>query len=305
MEIPLVELDKISPTQKGWQTIVKQIHESFASTGFIYIKSSLISVDLVDHVFHISKEFFGLSDDTKIKYIRKSDTNNNGYVKMQQERLNPKKPPDLKECFNFVGSKKCTFPKEVTGFENALQQLYRACLQVSYQLLEIMGYALGLKDPQFFVKCHQKVGEGPDVNFTTMRLLYYPPINNIDDIKPEQLRCGEHVDYGSITLLFQDENAGLQVKKADGSYINAPYLRGTVLVNLGALMQQWTCDQYLATPHRVLVPDDDHVRCLERQSIAFFLHPDNDTVIECIDGSNKYPPITAAEDIAKRFAKTY
>ena len=44
-----------------------------------------------------------------------------------------------------------------------------------------------------------------------MRLLYYPPINNIDDIKPEQLRCGEHVDYGSITLLFQDENAGLQV----------------------------------------------------------------------------------------------
>ena len=40
----------------------------------------------VDHVFHISKEFFSLSDDTKIKYIRTSDTNNNGYVKMQQER---------------------------------------------------------------------------------------------------------------------------------------------------------------------------------------------------------------------------
>ena len=47
MEIPLVELNKISPTQEGWQTVVKQINESFASTGFVFIKSSLISVDLV------------------------------------------------------------------------------------------------------------------------------------------------------------------------------------------------------------------------------------------------------------------
>ncbi len=43
-----------------------------------------------------------------------------------------------------------------------------------------------------------------------MRLLYYPAVDPTTVI-PGQIRCGEHVDYGSITLLFQDKNGGLQV----------------------------------------------------------------------------------------------
>ena len=30
-------------------------------------------------------------------------------------------------------------------------------------------------------------------------------------VKPNQIRCGEHSDYGSITLLFQDDAGGLEV----------------------------------------------------------------------------------------------
>jgi len=32
------------------------------------------------------------------------------------------------------------------------------------------------------------------------------------DIKPNQIRLGEHTDYGSITLLFQRDVGGLQVE---------------------------------------------------------------------------------------------
>lgn len=39
----------------------------------------------------------------------------------------------------------------------------------------------------------------------------------------------------------------MQVKLASGGYINAPYRQDAVLVNLGALMQNWTSDQYMAT----------------------------------------------------------
>ena len=46
----------------------------------------------------------------------------------------------------------------------------------------------------------------------------------------------------------------LQVKKTDGTYIQAPYIYGAVLVNIGALMQQWTTDKYLATVSTVLNP---------------------------------------------------
>ena len=77
-------------------------------------------------------------------------------------------------------------------------------------------------------------------------------------------------------------------------------------------MQQWTSDKYLATvsrilltithivhtctcniysivqPHRVLLPDDGVKWRTVRQSMAFFVHPDNEVMVECIDGSNKY-----------------
>ena len=31
------------------------------------------------------------------------------------------------------------------------------------------------------------------------------------DYEAEQIRCGEHTDYGTMTLLMQDESGGLEV----------------------------------------------------------------------------------------------
>lgn len=61
------------------------------------------------------------------------------------------------------------------------------------------------------MKHHQGLISTTTSSYTTARVLYYPPLSSISNIKPGQLRCGEHVDYGSITLLFQDPYGGLQV----------------------------------------------------------------------------------------------
>ena len=55
---------------------------------------------------------------------------------------------------------------------------------------------------------------GTSGNPTALRLLYYPPLPEEAIIKPEQVRCGEHSDYGSITLLFQDSVGGLEVSNS-------------------------------------------------------------------------------------------
>lgn len=63
-------------------------------------------------------------------------------------------------------------------------------------------------------------------NATALRLLYYPPLPEESNIKPGQVRCGEHSDYGSITLLFQDSVGGLEVRIVlNLSYHPAKYLK--------------------------------------------------------------------------------
>ena len=54
-----------------------------------------------------------------------------------------------------------------------------------------------------------------------------------------------------------------------------------------------------------LIPEQETKKRALRQSLAFFAHPDNEVLVECIDGSGKYPPITAQEDTVRRLNRTY
>jgi len=57
--------------------------------------------------------------------------------------------------------------------------------------------------------------------------------------------------------------------------------------------------------HRVKIPDDESKRQQMRRSMAFFVHPDNDVTVSCLDGSDKYPPINAAEYLYGRLKALY
>src|SRR3546814_12237760 len=53
-----------------------------------------------------------------------------------------------------------------------------------------------------------------------------------------------------LTLLGQDEHVGLQVK-TPGGWIAAPPLAGTLVCNIGDMLDRLTGGWYLSTPHRV------------------------------------------------------
>ena len=60
------------------------------------------------------------------------------------------------------------------------------------------------------MKVHQNARDMQKGN-TQMRIHNYPALSPGSEVKPGQLRCGEHHDFGSITLLFADRLGGLQV----------------------------------------------------------------------------------------------
>ncbi|CAB4042505.1 UPF0676 -like [Paramuricea clavata] len=124
------------------------------------------------------------------------------------------------------------------------------------------------------------------------------------ELKEGQIRLGEHSDYGTITLLFQDQSGGLEIRQEQG-FVSARPIEGTILVNIGDLLQRWTNDKLVSTRHRVVIPKEELRRQTARQSVVLFVRPDNDVVIECLDGSGHYPPITALDYLNQRLNATY
>lgn len=297
-------LGRESPDPERLQQLVDEVHTAMTTIGFFYLKNFGIPAQKIKDAFFFSKKYFSLSVDEKIRCVRPADSNH-GYFQMEREGLNPDRPfKDLKEGFNYCpASFSQPFPdQEVPEFRTAVTDLFNATIPLHHRVLEIMARGLKLENPQFFVERHQFVGTSKCQ--TTLRTLYYPSLADIE-VKEDQVRCGEHSDYGGITLLFQDSQAGLEVRNIHDKWIPAEPIEGTVVVNIGDLMQRWTSDKLIASKHRVMVPVDQIRRGKDRQSIAFFGHPDNDALIECIDNSNKYPPITSLAYLNMRFEATY
>jgi isopenicillin N synthase-like dioxygenase len=121
-----------------------------------------------------------------------------------------------------------------------------------------------------------------------------------------RVRASAHEDINLITLLVGSEEPGLEIRARGGDWIAVTRLPGTIVVNVGDMLQRLTNDLLPSTTHRVVNPPppwDVRSRC----SIPFFLHFNPDVVIETLPGCvtprrpNRYPtPITAHELLQRR-----
>jgi isopenicillin N synthase-like dioxygenase len=104
-----------------------------------------------------------------------------------------------------------------------------ATIQAAHALMQGVALALGL-DAKYFARTYTAE---PTVLF---RIFRYPPQRSADD---ERWGVGEHTDYGLLTLLAQDAHGGLQVGTR-GGWIDAPPLAGTLVCNIGDMLDRLT-----------------------------------------------------------------
>ncbi|MEL6985380.1 MAG: 2OG-Fe(II) oxygenase family protein, partial [Actinomycetota bacterium] len=121
-------------------------------------------------------------------------------------------------------------------------------------------------------------------------------------------RIGPHTDFGTITLLDrQPGTGGLQVRNDDDEWIDAPFIEGSLIVNTGDMLRQWTNDRWCSNEHRVL-PPADAAPDEELISLVFFHEPDADAVIApfetCVSAENpaRHEPILSMDYLAEKFA---
>lgn len=152
--------------------------------------------------------------------------------------------------------------------------MYNELQSLAANLLSVLAIPLG-KDTDFF-------SSWLDDSLSTLRLLHYPPVSQIAKPEGEQaehavrLSCAPHTDSGILTLLHQDATGGLEVLNPAGEWIPAPYIPGSIVVNIGDLMARTSGSRFKATMHRVRAPPanaDAADARFGRFSIPFFFEP--------------------------------
>ena len=311
LNIPVIDIRSLYSSDKpAIAKTAAEIGQACRGIGFFYIKGHPLSLADIETLFSTSHDFFALPEAIKRRVEISPKTGNRGYVPMRGEALDPSKPADLKEAFN-IGLELADDDPELVagarfralnlwpnqpGFRQAMLDYFDAALDIGRRLHMAFATDFGMERAFFEDKL--------DRPLATLRLLHYPP--QPDATEDGQMGAGTHTDYGCVTLLLTDEVGGLEVRTRSGEWIKAPYLPGAFICNIGDCLMRWTNDIYTSTPHRVVSPAGR-----ERYSIAFFLDPNPDAVIECLppcksaDNPPRYTPIRGDDYLESRLSPTY
>ncbi|XP_065659366.1 uncharacterized protein LOC100209573 [Hydra vulgaris] len=290
-------------TDKFIKKIAEELLSAFQDWGFVYLKGTGFSPEFVESLFDSSREFFHQSLEEKNRVLFNSSNLSNpfGYVPFKFETFDRNKPFDLKEAFDYLPwiteDIKSKLPQK---FYVTMTDMFSKCHVLTMRLLRLLNLALRIEDPQFLEKAH-KFTSIQGKNHTMLRSLYYPGVDK-SLIQPSQLRCGEHTDYGTITLLFQDETGGLEVQSPNGNFIHATPIPNTIVVNAADLLERWTSGKIKSTKHRVVSLGNPEK---PRQSIAFFCQPDDEVLVSCLDGSDTYQPVNSFNFLKERLLSSF
>jgi isopenicillin N synthase-like dioxygenase len=256
---------------------------------------SIIGIVLTES--EVMEEFFQLPLDVKRQYAYSGVKENLGYNWLEEERLTPTMPGDLKESYNWVEPARMQeqyWPKEIPKFKPLAQKIERISRMLSYQFLYRFEKVLRLPTGSLV----EKHIDGS----ATMRMIKYPAWDG--EIKEGQVRGGAQTHYGSITLLYRfDDISALQVyDKKDDVWVTVPSVENSIVLNVADMFARWTNDLLKSTPHRVVNVDMDR----PRYSMPYFVDPGRDVMIENLMGTPaKYPPISAYEYLKWRLAQSY
>jgi isopenicillin N synthase-like dioxygenase len=281
---------------------------SFARYGFAVISEHGLDQARIDAALAEAKAFFALPDAVKLRYRISGGAGQRGYTPFGVETAKGAADFDLKEFWH-VGRElppghpyrarmpDNVWPAEVPGFREHELWLYGALESLGDRVLRAIARYLGL-EPGFF-SATTKDGN------SVLRLLHYPPA----PFDGPNVRAAAHEDINTITLLLRAEEAGLEVRDRDGTWLPINPPPGSVVCNIGDMLQRLTHHVLPSTTHRVVNPPPER-RGVARYSTPFFLHFAPDYLIETLPGCvsaerpDRYPaPITANDYLEQRLAE--
>ncbi|KAF2239467.1 flavonol synthase/flavanone 3-hydroxylase [Viridothelium virens] len=332
--VPVIDFHSfLNGTDDQKKSTAAQIKDTFQNVGFVYLINHGVPGKKVEECFEWSKKFFNLPSETKMLAPHPPGASHHrGYSGIGRERVSQnvfdrdaieelRRVPDNKESFESGNVEDGIQPNiwlpedKLPGFRGFMEDFFVECAALIRHVFGAIALGFSLP-PTFFQPFHSR-------ELYQLRLLHYPPISEHALLSGEKGRLDAHSDFGTLTLLFQDDVGGLEVErpKDAGKFMPVRPIEGAVLINIADCLMRWSNDSLKSTVHRVVAPPimpedtsehgEGDKMTSARYSIVCFAAANPDVVVDALPGTwgeqkpKKYEPITAGEYILKRMEATY
>jgi isopenicillin N synthase-like dioxygenase len=279
--IPVIDLSAllshVSPEGEAVD-VAAEIGRACRDFGLFYVVNHGVDADMPTRLQALSRQFFAQELEQKLSIrMELGGPAWRGYFPVGSELTSGK--PDQKEGVYFGTELGDDHPKvadkvplhgrnlfpAITGFRETVLAYTEAVTHLGHSLMQGIAVSLGLEDSYF----SDRYTTDPLILF---RVFHYPALS-LEAASRSMWSVGEHTDYGFLTILWQDDSGGLQVKTRD-RWIDAPPIPGSFVCNIGDMLQRVTGGLYRSTPHRVR-----NISGIGRLSFPFFFDPNFDAEV--------------------------
>lgn len=305
--IPIVDVGPLVKGDQAAADVAQQLHKACHEVGFFYVANHGVPTQTCQAVLQEAHAWFALPEHIKKQILIKPDTHYRGYQQLganvtryeedyqrdwhEAIDLYREQSPKVSPSSPIHGPNQ--WPTQMPRFDTALREYIDSMLHLGQHLMRGIAVGLGLP-PHYF----EGERAGHAQSYWCTRVIHYPPLaegtshrkreggireaaaaalQGAEVERSVQLSCGEHTDYGLLTLVNQDAHiSALQVKNQQGQWISADPIPGTFVCNIGDMLKVWSNGLYQPTPHRVINADPYR----SRVSIPFFYEPCYEAVVE-------------------------
>jgi isopenicillin N synthase-like dioxygenase len=281
-EIPVIDISRLIDSSDA-VAVTGEIDRACRDIGFFYIVGHGFDSRLVSDLLTAASDYFGLPDHQKLALGL--DPSMRGFLPLyyHSKITDNFSGTSHQEGFwvgtDFPGNSRHPLEQENRwpDYPQSLRPAMNTYLHAIEKLAALLGQsfatALG-QDDTFYARQYARPT-------SRLKLNHYPPQENPEQI--DNIGVIPHTDSGAFTILWQDDNGGLEVRSKSREWVGAPPLKDSFVINIGDILQYWSNGRYASTQHRVINRNG-----IDRYSIPYFVNPGADTVISALDGGNSF-----------------
>lgn len=235
--------------------------QSLRETGFGILINHPIPQSLVNSIYQNWQTFFNSED--KHHFVFDAEKQDGYFSPDVSETAKSHTKKDIKEYYHVYpwGRIPETLKDEILTY-------YQLASDLATELLDwVEKYSPEEVATNYSEALSHMIKDTPN---TLLRVLHYPPLTGNEEVGA--IRAAAHEDINLLTILPAANEAGLQVKCQDGSWLDVPSDFGNLIINIGDMLQEASNGYFPSTTHRVINPSGK-TNSKSRISLPLFLHP--------------------------------